>query len=226
MKEIIEKYGRNESLSSAETDCMNGFIQGEKAHLQQLRKSHQRLQIVQRTFAIVASLLLFGLVCNFPFPPTMPKYEHERLAMAHLVPHGARKMADLVPYSAQKKGENTFADAKNAYQDEAFDTAALLFQKVIESGKADETAYFLGAISYLYQKEPAWKKAKTLLLHLQNHGDGYELDQVLWYISLIYIQAGELNAAQATLDELIKRGFFNLEKAKQLSASLKKIEKK
>lgn len=222
MEEIVKKYGRNEPLSAEETNFMNTFIQGEKAHLQRLRKSHQRLQIVKRTFAVAASLFLLGLTGNFFFRPTKPKYEQLAIVyLAEQLPHGAQKKG---PNVGQKKGSNPFIEAKNEYQAEKFASAALLFKKTIESGEADETAYFYGAMSYLYQRKPDFQMVTKYLLHLKNHGKGYEIDQVLWYLSLSYIQTGQLSQAQTTLDELITKGDFNKEKAQQLLVSLKNNE--
>jgi tetratricopeptide (TPR) repeat protein len=214
MKEIIEKYGRNEPLSAEETSFMNTFIQGEKAHLQRLRKSHQRLQTVKRTFAVAASILFLGWVSNFFARPTMPKYE--QLAMAYL--------AEKPPHNAPKN-PTTLVEAKNAYQNEEFAKAASLFKKAIEAGEADDNAYFCGAMSYLYQQKPDFQMVTKFLVHLKNNGNGHELDSVLWYLSLTYIKTGQLSAAQTTLDELIKRGFLNQEKAQQLYASLKERKK-
>jgi tetratricopeptide (TPR) repeat protein len=215
MKEIIEKYGRNEPLSAEETNCMNTFIQGEKAHLQRLRKSHQRLQTVKRTFAVAASILLLGWVGNFFARPVMPNYE--QLATAYLT--------EKPPHSTLKTPMTTLVEAKNAYQEEQFAKAASLFKKAIESGEADENAYFYGAMSYLYQQKPDFQMVTKFLSHLKTHSNGYETDNVLWYLSLAYIKTGQLSAAQTNLDELITSGYLNKEKAQQLVSSLKTNKK-
>ena len=79
-------------------------------------------------------------------------------------------------------------------------------------------------MSCMYQKKPDFQTATQYLLHLKNESKGFETDEVLWYLSLTYVQTGQLVAAQKTLEQLIDNDVLvqNIEKAKLLLASLKK----
>jgi tetratricopeptide (TPR) repeat protein len=203
-------------------------IQQDKARLHHLRLQQMPKESLWRRFLgtgfnpvlrlATAAAVLVGGIWMFQPRPTTNSLDYQALTQSYL--------AEKPPHSTVKKGENTLVEAKNAYQEEQYAAAAVLFKKAIESGEADETGYFYGATSFLYQQKPDFQTAIHYLLHLKNQNDGFETDAVLWYLSLTYVQTGQLTAAQTTLEELIARDFFNIEKAKSLLARLKKVEKK
>jgi tetratricopeptide (TPR) repeat protein len=238
LNELQKKY--KEAQSESELNALDNFliqmyltneekqIQEDKARLHRLRlQQMQQDSIWNRIFgngfapalrfAAVAVVFAGGL-WMFQSRPTTNLLEYQALTQTYL--------AEKPPHGEQKKGGNTLVEAKNAYQEGDYAQAATLFKKAIELKEADETGYFYGAMSYIYQQKPDFQTATQYLLQLEKEGKGYEIDQVLWYLSLCHIQNGQLSAAQVTLDELIRKGFFNTEKAKRLLASLKKMEKK
>lgn len=238
LKDLQQKY--KEAPSESELDTLDNFliqmyltheekqIQQDKARLHRLRlQQEQQDSIWNRVFgngfapalrfAAVAVVFAGGL-WMFQSRPTTNLLEYQALTQTYL--------AETPPSGTPKKGGNTLVEAKNVYQEKDYAQAATLFKKAIELKEADETGYFYGAMSNMYQQKPDFQTATQYLLHLKKEGKGYETDNVLWYLSLCHIQSGQLSDAQTTLDELITRGFFNTEKAKQLLASLKKIEKK
>jgi tetratricopeptide (TPR) repeat protein len=194
MKDIIEKYGRNEPLSPEETVRINAFIQSEKTHLRQLRKSHQRLQIVKRTFAIAASLLLFGLVGNFFFQT--PKYD--QLAMTYL--------AEIEDYGSKKldveQREQHEVEAKKAYQQRQFDKAAFHFQKIVEMGVATPEHRYFWAISLVNAQKPNYELAIRQLLIIRDLSKSWEETNVAWRLGLCYIKTKQFDKAKIELKQI------------------------
>ena len=229
MKDLQQEYA-HPNLSESELDILDtqliqACLQQEyqqilhtKTRLTQLRQSKKTVgfsfstaprPIVWRLAAV--SVLMFGVLGWFQTQSvTQPEY----LVLTH------QYLAAPAPHAAQKKGENIEVEAKNAYQRNKFSEAAQLFKTLIDSKQADETSYFYGAMAHLFQQKPDYQIVINYLLYLKNQGGGYEMDKTLWYLSLAYIEAGQLVEAQNTLKILISRGNFNIEPAQKLLKSL------
>jgi tetratricopeptide (TPR) repeat protein len=196
MKEIFEKYGRNERLSPDETGRMNAFIQSEKAHLRQLRKSHQRLRIVKRTLAVAASVLLLGLVRN-SFPQlTTPQYD--QLAMTYL--------AEFEDYGGNRMDvhqiEQHEMEAKKAYQAHQFDKAAEHFQKLAEIGTPNLEHRYFWSICLVNLPKPNYDLAIQQLLKIREVSKSWQETNVAWRLGLCYIKTKQLDKAKMELKQI------------------------
>jgi hypothetical protein len=229
IKDLQQEYARpnlsESELDNLDTKLIHACLQQEheqilhtKARLTQLRQSKKTFwfsflpaprPIVWRFAAV--SVLMIGV---FGWFHTQSVTQPEYLVLTD------RYLAELAPHAAQKKGPSTEVEAKNAYQKNEFNQAAQLFKTLIDSKQADETCYFYGAMAHLFQQKPDYQIVINYLLHLKNQGGGYQLDKTLWYLSLAYIESGQLVEAQNTLKILITRGNYNSERAQQLLKSL------
>jgi hypothetical protein len=241
IKDLQQEYARpnlsESELDHLDTKLIRACLQQEheqilhtKARLTQLRQSKKTFwfsflpaprPIVWRLATV--SVLMLGVFGWFHTQSvTQPEYLvlTDRY-LAELAPHAAQKKGPNTEVeAAQKKSPNTEVEAKNAYQRNKFNQAAQLFKTLIDSKQADETCYFYGAMAHLFQQKPDYQTVINYLLHLKNQGGGYEMDKTLWYLSLAYIESGQLVDAQNTLQILITRGNYNPERAQQLLKSL------
>jgi hypothetical protein len=229
IKDLQQEYARpnlsESELDTLDTALIHACLRQEheqilhtKTRLTQLRQSKKTFWFsflpaprpIAWRFAAVSVLMLGVFGWFHTKSVTQPEY----LVLTNLY------LAKPEPLATQKKGLNTEIEAKNAYQKNEFNQAAQLFKTLIDSKQADETGYFYGAMAHLFQQKPDYQIVINYLLHLKHQGGGYEMDKTLWYLSLAYIESGQLADAQNTLQILINRGNYNTEHAQQLLKSL------
>ena len=109
--------------------------------------------------------------------------------------------------------EEREAKAKEAYQSNDFTKAVALFEAIPPSKK--EHFFYLG-ISALKQQTPDAPKAVDNLLKARSLANGWEEDTTNWYLALGYLKWGKTLEAQAELNNIVKIGRDNVEKAEAL----------
>lgn len=162
--------------------------------------------------ASVAVLLVFVLLMKDTLPP------EQALAQAYI--DELTIMAD--PSTSRKSDDNvdvTRAQANEAYLKGDYDQVVANFTTLISQGKDDAFDHFYLALSHLKNKPAAPQRAIELLLQLQATPSLFP-QEIKWVLGLAYLKDGELDKAQAQLQEIVDKQSYMYESAIELLQEL------
>lgn len=225
---LFEKYQQDQELDPQEMEQISdklinaglGF-QKKEAWAKKLAEEHEferpspakTVRLLPLFIKIAAGfILLIGIYLLWPVNSTSNSLQAQLEKVLE---------EDALPHSDVRKGpsdlgnqQQSFIDAYNAeeYQ-QAVTIGTQLTQQ--ETAKSNENLFYL-ALSHFYLKD--YQKARAILAPLQiNITEGRPFDQESkWFLSLSYLQLGEIEQAKPLLEELRTAGAWKSEAARQL----------
>lgn len=224
---LFDKYRNNqtsEDEQSAMTEILiqNKFDEGLRQKMtQRLEQQYgikrtpeassarvRRLQLLRWGSSIAAAVLV-GLAI---WQVATPKLDYQALSAAY--------MTEYMATNERGKGLDNITEQRNsaidAYMVKDFVLAAQLRETVTQSEQADAEDYLYLGLSYLYQTPPQTDKAITAFQSGLGYTDDKVREETQWYLSLSYLQAGQLQNARDLLETIVANKQWNRAKAKKL----------
>lgn len=198
------------------------FVHGRDELKQKLNDIHDNrikktitMRVSYRVAASIAAVFLISSVVFYLTANRTPNYS--KLFDESFVPY-----QDMI--SQQSRGDNSenkplINDAMKYYNEKKFDKAILLFDKIVKNKQSNDAVIYYYGISCLGSKEN--NIAIELLSQLSVNPGSMFFEQAKWYLALAYLYKQDKENTAKILHEIILKGTFNSQKAKEL---LDKIE--
>ena len=194
---VIELYG----LLKNEDDIVKTIKQ--QKNEKNLENKHLKIQKVNKTsyfrikgFAVAASLFIIAAVSFVLIYVTEPK--HEKIFEKYFEPY-----PNVITEKGNQLNEDELFNLGMYYYDlKNYDTAIIVFNKLLETDSTNETILFYSGITYLGLNKS--QEAISIFSLMNNNKNSFN-EQVKWYCSLSYILQDNYQKAIPILQE-VKQG--------------------
>jgi hypothetical protein len=208
LKKLAASLNEEESLQTNEIKKNNTSTEG--------------LKVVHRAnrswtwLAAAASVVLLAVASWWIFiKPSSNNLEDEALAMTYLKADKPPVWSTTMNNSILEERENK---AKEAYQNADFTNVINLLASMPPSKK--EHFFYIG-VAYLKQPQMDAAKAIDNLSKARALADGWQEDNLNWYLALAYIHAKNTTEARKELNNIIRIGRDNVARSELLLSELK-----
>ncbi|MFK7978916.1 MAG: hypothetical protein AB8G86_02950 [Saprospiraceae bacterium] len=227
----LDKYKQGK-LSEEELDLFTGELVRAKFNQAQKEKWTKKLatehkiertkpkvkffQLHFRKLAIAASFLF--LLSLLPFLQDYLQPEAQRLANNYLenrlsLPDNKRSTTSIEIADLKKQ-------AKNAYNNQDYETASQIYEKVLNSNAVENEDFLFAGLSYLYEGKSA-KAVEKLVLAQAKIAQGEKFwEETNWFLSLAYLKNKDLIKARQQLTQIIQTDGFYSDKAQKILLTL------
>ena len=223
MKESLKKYKNNE-LSASDTEGVEKKMLDAIGDREQRQKwtallaaegieretaaqptGVRRVNMLRYAIGLAASILLVAVVWQFLGAPAKTA---SQLADNYI---STDRFESPSVRMGTVEDEKNWADAKNAYRDAHFETAAKSIEAI--PNPTTEQQFYL-ALSYLYQKQANFEKAAAGFNAILKKGDGNFKDESRWFYALTLIKMDKKAEAKPILEEILRGGGWKSKEAK------------
>lgn len=221
MSTIIEKYLKEE-LSSVESEKVEAalikemFVQEQKSEWKKriAQERQSPLNVIWRKpmlSSAIAAMLLLGIGL-FLFQQQSTGSE-----VALVDVYLNQKFAEPDNYRAEKTSEVLWADAKEAYKNNQYDSAAVNIAQIKEK---NEEQFFYWGLTLIYQKTPNYSLAAQAFGNARTKGNNYS-HETTWYLALVHLKQNHQQQAKTELENIVATNGWNVAEAKKLLEAMK-----
>ncbi|MCB0635587.1 MAG: hypothetical protein KDC54_03165 [Lewinella sp.] len=165
-----------------------------------------------RRWAMAAAIALLGLAAWWVTTPANTAYD--QLADQYL--------SAPFDYTESRKGPLELfllqREASTAYINGDYATATQKWEELMQQTPVNESDHFYLGLCYLYQDQP--EKALPQLEATTAFDHRHYREEVNWYLALAHLQAGQVEAAKAYLEQIVAEKSWNQDQASDLLRQL------
>lgn len=122
--------------------------------------------------------------------------------------------ATITYRSGDTEVDRVLLQAMERYEEQDFESALVLFEKVLEKDNEDMAVSLYTGISYL--EEEKYNKATSSFNKIISDNDNLFIEQARWYLSMCYIKTDKIVEAKEILTDLVVNNTAYKAKAKKV----------
>ena len=168
----------------------------------------------RKFYYAAASLALLIATGSIAYEYNKPALDNNAIYSKYFTPYEV----SVTYRSGNEEVDLILINALEKYENQDYEKAVQLFEKVLEKRSSDIAANLYTGISLMetekYQK--ATKSFQTIITHNNN----LFIEQAKWYLSLCYIKTNNLKSAEKILNELISTDSYYKKGAKRVMKEL------